>query len=95
MHELHWQKSTFSGGPQGECITLAAAPDGTIRLRESDAPRTVLTATPHELAALLRGIKCGASSGLRSDAALLGAGQRRPGTGHLPRQRGIPVPCTA
>jgi hypothetical protein len=55
--ELHWQKSTFSTGPQGECLNVAAAPDGTIRLRESDAPRTVLTATQHGLAALLQGIK--------------------------------------
>ncbi|GHJ40060.1 DUF397 domain-containing protein [Streptomyces sp. TS71-3] len=60
MPELHWQKSTFSSGPQGECLNVAVAPDGTIRLRESDAPRTVLIATPHGLAALLEDIKGGA-----------------------------------
>ncbi|MHA5054582.1 Scr1 family TA system antitoxin-like transcriptional regulator [Streptomyces sp. SD15] len=53
MSELDWQKSTFSGGPQGECVNVAAA-DGTIRLRESEDPRTVLTTTPDRLAALLR-----------------------------------------
>lgn len=63
MPELHWQKSTFSGNPQGDCLYIAAAPDGTIRLRESDAPGTVLTATPRELAALLAGIKRGAPRG--------------------------------
>lgn len=57
MSELDWQKSTFSGGPQGECVNVATAPDGTIRLRESDDPGTVLTTTPDRLAALLQHIK--------------------------------------
>jgi len=57
MPELHWQKSTFSGGPQGECLHVAAAPDGTIRVCESDTPRIVLTATRYGLAALLKDIK--------------------------------------
>jgi len=53
MSELTWQKSTFSGGPQGECLFIATAPDGTIRLRESDEPRTVIVTGPEGLAALL------------------------------------------
>ncbi|MFD0308300.1 DUF397 domain-containing protein [Streptomyces sp. NPDC127119] len=53
MPELIWQKSTFSGGPQGECIYIATAPDGTLRLRESDAPDTVLATAPQGLAGLL------------------------------------------
>ncbi|MFF2127972.1 DUF397 domain-containing protein [Streptomyces olivochromogenes] len=57
MSELDWQKSTFSGGPQGECVNVATAPDGTIRLRESDDPGTVLATTPDRLAALLQHIK--------------------------------------
>ena len=65
MPELHWQKSTFSGGPQSDCLNVAAAPDGTIRLRESDAPGIVLIATPHELAAFLAGIKSGTPRKLR------------------------------
>lgn len=57
MPELDWQKSTFSGGPQGKCVNVAAAPDGTIRLRESDEPRTVLATTPEGLAALLEHLR--------------------------------------
>ncbi|MFF0745212.1 DUF397 domain-containing protein [Streptomyces sp. NPDC004111] len=54
MPTLHWQKSSFSGGAEGNCLNIATAPDGTLRLRESDDPSTVLTATPRQLAALLR-----------------------------------------
>ncbi|WP_328769994.1 DUF397 domain-containing protein [Streptomyces sp. NBC_00286] len=57
MSELDWQKSTFSGGPQGECVNVALAPDGTLRLRESDEPSTVLATGPAPLAALLRHLK--------------------------------------
>ncbi|MDQ1037725.1 hypothetical protein QFZ75_004141 [Streptomyces sp. V3I8] len=57
MPELTWQKSTFSGGPQGECVYMAAAPDGTIRLRESDAPDTVLSTGPQGLARLLHHVR--------------------------------------
>jgi hypothetical protein len=53
MDELTWQKSTFSGGPEGECIYLAPAPDGTIRLRESDTPDVILTTDRDRLTALL------------------------------------------
>ncbi|GAA4002534.1 DUF397 domain-containing protein [Streptomyces plumbiresistens] len=54
MDELTWQKSTFSGGPEGECLYVATAPDGTIRLRESDTPDVILTTAPAGLAALIR-----------------------------------------
>ncbi|WP_405949548.1 DUF397 domain-containing protein [Streptomyces prunicolor] len=57
MTELAWQKSTFSGGPEGECVYVAPAPDGTIRLRESDTPHVTLTTAPEGLAALLRHLK--------------------------------------
>ncbi|WP_329366002.1 DUF397 domain-containing protein [Streptomyces sp. NBC_01483] len=57
MPELDWQKSTFSGGPQGECVNITVTPDGTIRLRESDEPRTVLATTPEGLAALLHHLR--------------------------------------
>lgn len=54
-----WQKSSFSGGGDGNtCVELAAAPGG-IRLRESDAPGTELAITPAPLGALLRGVKAG------------------------------------
>ncbi|MEV6593582.1 DUF397 domain-containing protein [Streptomyces acidicola] len=57
MDELTWQKSTFSGGPEGECVYVATAPDGTIRLRESDTPDVILATAPQGLAALLRHVK--------------------------------------
>jgi hypothetical protein len=51
-----WQKSTFS--PDGsDCVYLSATPDGTILLRESDTPDTVLTTTRTNLEALIRGTK--------------------------------------
>ena len=57
MTELAWQKSTFSGGPEGECVYVAPSPDGTIRLRESNTPDVTLTTTPKGLSALLRHLK--------------------------------------
>ncbi|MER6960861.1 MULTISPECIES: DUF397 domain-containing protein [unclassified Streptomyces] len=61
MPELTWQKSTFSGGPEGECLYVAATPtptpDGAIRLRESDTPDVILATTQEALTALLRHAK--------------------------------------
>jgi hypothetical protein len=54
MNALDWQKSSFSGGAEGDCVNVAATPDGTLHLRESDDPTTVLSATPGQLAALLQ-----------------------------------------
>lgn len=58
---LHWQKSTFSGGAEGNaCVELAASATlSTLHLRESDTPDTALTATPVALAHLLAGIRGG------------------------------------
>ena len=53
MPELHWQKSSYSGGPEGNCLYVAPTPDGTIRLRESDTPDVILATTPETLAGLL------------------------------------------
>ena len=57
MPEPQWQKSTFSGGPEGECLYVATTPDRTIRLRESDTPDVILATAPEGLAALLRHLK--------------------------------------
>ena len=57
MSELHWQKSSFSGAPDQNCLYVATAPDKTIRLRESDTPDVVLATGPEGLAALLLRIK--------------------------------------
>ncbi|MFI8927631.1 DUF397 domain-containing protein [Streptomyces sp. NPDC053474] len=51
--DLHWQKSTFSEGGDGNTCVEVAATHGTIHLRESDAPGAVLTTTPVALARLL------------------------------------------
>ncbi|MGW5866155.1 DUF397 domain-containing protein [Streptomyces sp. NPDC055239] len=57
MGTAAWQKSSFSGGGDGnECLELAL-PNGALLLRESDAPARVLTATPAGLAALMRHIR--------------------------------------
>ncbi|MEV6588302.1 DUF397 domain-containing protein [Streptomyces acidicola] len=49
-----WQKSTFSGGGDGdECVELAHN-GATLLLRESDDPTRILPVTPTALAALLR-----------------------------------------
>jgi hypothetical protein len=52
MHEPTWQKSSFSED-QANCIYVATASDGTIRIRESDDPRAVLTTAPQGLSDLL------------------------------------------
>lgn len=56
---LHWQKSSFSGGGDDEdCVELAATAT-SLRLRESDHPATLLTAAPTTLRALLSSLKAG------------------------------------
>lgn len=57
MPELHWQKSSFSGGPEGNCLYIATSPDGTLHLRESDAPDVILATAPERLVGLLDHIK--------------------------------------
>ncbi|MFD9435993.1 DUF397 domain-containing protein [Streptomyces sp. NPDC060002] len=53
----NWQKSSFSGGSDGNnCLELTATP-ATLHLRESDTPATVLTPTADALAHLLAGIR--------------------------------------
>ncbi|MEV2255352.1 DUF397 domain-containing protein [Streptomyces sp. NPDC050147] len=56
MHTHNWQKSTYSGDASN-CVYIAATPDGTIRLRESDDPDVTLTTTPARLHALIRTLK--------------------------------------
>jgi hypothetical protein len=49
---LDWQKSSHSS-EGNNCIELAAAPDGTIHLRESDDPAVTLTIRAAGLGSLL------------------------------------------
>ncbi|MFD9067947.1 DUF397 domain-containing protein [Kitasatospora purpeofusca] len=58
MTAYDWQKSSYST-EAANCLDLAAAPDGAVKLRESDEPDTVLTTTPGRLRALLLGVKTG------------------------------------
>jgi hypothetical protein len=51
-----WQKSSFSA-EAANCIYVATAPDGTLRLRESDEPDVMLAAPRTALAGLLASIK--------------------------------------
>ncbi|MFI1331598.1 DUF397 domain-containing protein [Streptomyces sp. NPDC020845] len=58
MPTPHWRKSSFSG-EGNNCLNVASAVDGTIRLRESEAPDTVLTTTPTHLGHFIRAAKAG------------------------------------
>ncbi|MET9293992.1 DUF397 domain-containing protein [Streptomyces sp. NPDC003077] len=61
MRQLAWRKSSFSGDDASrDCIEIADAPDGTVRIRESDSPRTVVTTETAALRKLLLRIKRGA-----------------------------------
>ncbi|MBB5119633.1 hypothetical protein AF335_28020 [Streptomyces eurocidicus] len=58
-----WQKSSHSSGCDAEnCVELGLAP-ATVHLRESEAPATVLTFSPHRLACLIRAVKAGTHDG--------------------------------
>ncbi|MGC5563895.1 DUF397 domain-containing protein [Streptomyces sp. FR-108] len=58
-HALSWQKSTFSGGGDGNtCVEIATSP-GAVHLRESDSPGVELITTTGPLAHLIRGVKTG------------------------------------
>jgi hypothetical protein len=56
LQPLTWQKSTYS--PDGSnCVYLTTDPTGTLHLRESDTPETVLTTSPAALHTLIRALK--------------------------------------
>ncbi|MCC3779800.1 DUF397 domain-containing protein [Streptomyces sp. UNOB3_S3] len=59
MADLSWRKSSFSTGANNDCVEIAPAPGGLIRLRESDDPARVVTTTPTVWAALLVALKAG------------------------------------
>ncbi|MFI7499308.1 DUF397 domain-containing protein [Streptomyces sp. NPDC049687] len=52
-----WQKSTYSGGAEGnECVELARA-DNELLLRESDDPTRMIRLPPVALTALLQRLR--------------------------------------
>ncbi|MBW1602797.1 DUF397 domain-containing protein [Streptomyces sp. JJ66] len=62
-----WQKSSYSS-EASNCVEIAANErSAVLHLRESDDPQTILTTTPHRLAALLgaarRGVLADAAGG--------------------------------
>lgn len=56
---LTWQKSSYSS-EASSCVYVAAGPDGTILLRESDDPQTILTTHPAQLGTLITALKADA-----------------------------------
>lgn len=59
---IQWQKSSFSGGGDGdECVEPAYA-DALLLLRESDDPGRILRVAPGSIAALLHRIGRSASA---------------------------------
>jgi hypothetical protein len=59
MSERIWRKSSFSTGPQSECVEVAAGPDGLVRFRESDDPRVTAATTRAIWATFLTAAKAG------------------------------------
>ena len=56
MSEIAWQKSSYSGSGETNCVEIGATPH-TLALRESDSPTVVLNTDRPQLTALLRHIK--------------------------------------
>ncbi|MFH8748604.1 DUF397 domain-containing protein [Streptomyces rimosus] len=59
MSAPNWQKSSYCA-EGNNCLNLAATPDHTIRIRESETPHAVVTTTQSQLASLVNAIKNGA-----------------------------------
>ncbi|KRV46871.1 hypothetical protein AQ490_08810 [Wenjunlia vitaminophila] len=58
MTEVQWQKSSYCA--QGNsCVELARPSDGTVLLRESAEPGTVIATSPARVGALVRAVKAG------------------------------------
>lgn len=56
--DIAWQKSSFSGGGEGNnCVELTAGRAGTIVLRESHSPHEVITTSPGALSDLICHLK--------------------------------------
>lgn len=68
MHTLPWQKSSYSGD-SSNCLEVVAAGTGAIKLRESDYPAVILTATSQELRGLVLSLKAESVSPCSADKA--------------------------
>ncbi|WP_078658054.1 DUF397 domain-containing protein [Streptomyces rimosus] len=58
MSAPSWQKSSYCA-EGNNCLSLAATPDRTIRIRESEAPHAVVTTTQSQLVSFISAIKSG------------------------------------
>lgn len=58
MSPYTWRKSSYSGNA-ANCLYLRNDRDGTLRLRESDAPDTTLATSPATFGAFIRAAKAG------------------------------------
>ncbi|MFK8847537.1 DUF397 domain-containing protein [Streptomyces sp. Ac-502] len=56
MSTSAWQKSSYCG-EGNNCLNLAAFPDHTIRIRESETPNAEVTTTRPQLGSLIAAIK--------------------------------------
>lgn len=56
--EIQWRKSSFSTDSEGNCLELGQH-EGSIVMRESDAPGTVVTTSSTKLEAFIRSVKAG------------------------------------
>ncbi|WP_405990843.1 DUF397 domain-containing protein [Streptomyces sp. NBC_00986] len=56
MSEIAWQKSSYSGSGETNCVEIGATPH-TLALRESDNPTVVLHTDHPQLTALLGHIR--------------------------------------
>ncbi|MDV9169465.1 DUF397 domain-containing protein [Streptomyces sp. W16] len=56
VSEPTWQKSSYSG-EAANCVNVAAMPDDTLHLRESDDPDRILAVNREGLSALLTAVK--------------------------------------
>lgn len=63
VHRVEWRKSSFSGGGGnggGNCVEVAALPDGRVALRDSKHPDAgALLFTRAEMAAWIAGCQAG------------------------------------
>ncbi|MFJ9692763.1 DUF397 domain-containing protein [Kitasatospora sp. NPDC101183] len=57
MHQLNWQKSSYSND-QANCVEIASA-DELVYIRESDDPTLIVTTTRAKLNAWINAAKAG------------------------------------
>ncbi|MCP3819907.1 DUF397 domain-containing protein [Streptomyces sp. A3M-1-3] len=58
MLELEWRKSSYSA-EAANCVCVAVAPDGTLRLRDSKAPEIIFAASSQALRRFIGAVAMG------------------------------------